>query len=317
MPYPLQVILSILGLPESDYQRMMTLTQELFGATDPDLQRGQGTPEEIGAVIMEFYMYFAQLTQERMADPTDDLASLIANGRDQGRADARPREARLLHHHRHRRPRHHVGIDVRGHGATRPASRATRAAAFRSVADRQRGRRDDPARLARASLHANGDRRHRDRRPADREGRLADAALHGGESRPEALRRTRSSSMSRGRTPTSRSPSGSGSTSASVPSWPARSSARCSPTSCLGSPRAELAGGEATSKAVFVSGYKSLPLRYTLDLDTRTSDRLDTGDFPKLSRSSRLRDESHQFRESSGKSQVFVKVESFGADALS
>ena len=78
------MILSILGLPESDYERMMTLTQELFGATDPDLQRGQGTPEEIGAVIMEFYMYFAQLTQERMADPTDDLASLIANGEIRG-----------------------------------------------------------------------------------------------------------------------------------------------------------------------------------------------------------------------------------------
>ena len=35
MPYPLQVILSILGLPESDYGRMLTLTQELFGADRP------------------------------------------------------------------------------------------------------------------------------------------------------------------------------------------------------------------------------------------------------------------------------------------
>ena len=32
MPYPLQVILAILGLPESDYPRMLQLTQELFGA---------------------------------------------------------------------------------------------------------------------------------------------------------------------------------------------------------------------------------------------------------------------------------------------
>src|SRR6202034_3932311 len=29
--YPLYVILSLLGLPESDFQRMLTLTQELFG----------------------------------------------------------------------------------------------------------------------------------------------------------------------------------------------------------------------------------------------------------------------------------------------
>ena len=84
VPYPLQVILSILGLAEEDYPRMLRLTQELFGATDPDLQRGEGAPEEIGAIIMDFYQYFAGLTQERMADPTDDLASLIANGEIRG-----------------------------------------------------------------------------------------------------------------------------------------------------------------------------------------------------------------------------------------
>ena len=40
MPFPLQVILAILGLPESDYPRMLQLTQELFGAADPELGRG-------------------------------------------------------------------------------------------------------------------------------------------------------------------------------------------------------------------------------------------------------------------------------------
>ena len=37
--FPLQVILSILGLPESDYAKMLKLTQELFGAEDPDIGR--------------------------------------------------------------------------------------------------------------------------------------------------------------------------------------------------------------------------------------------------------------------------------------
>lgn len=41
VPYPLQVILSILGLPESDYPRMLQLTQELFGASDEEMSRGQ------------------------------------------------------------------------------------------------------------------------------------------------------------------------------------------------------------------------------------------------------------------------------------
>ena len=35
--FPLHVILAILGLPEDDYPRMLALTQELFGAEDPDI----------------------------------------------------------------------------------------------------------------------------------------------------------------------------------------------------------------------------------------------------------------------------------------
>ena len=51
MEYPLQVILSILGLPEEDYPRMLKLTQELFGSSDPEFQRGQSM-EDLQAVIM-------------------------------------------------------------------------------------------------------------------------------------------------------------------------------------------------------------------------------------------------------------------------
>jgi cytochrome P450 len=80
MPFPLQVILAILGLPESDYPRMLTLTQELFGAADPELARGeQQTLEDLVAVINDFFVYFTNLTEARRAHPTDDLASLIAN----------------------------------------------------------------------------------------------------------------------------------------------------------------------------------------------------------------------------------------------
>jgi cytochrome P450 len=78
--YPLQVILAIHGLPEDDYPRMLQLTQELFGAEDPDLRREEMTPERAGEVILDFYQYFTALTTERMAEPTDDLATLIANG---------------------------------------------------------------------------------------------------------------------------------------------------------------------------------------------------------------------------------------------
>lgn len=80
-PYPLRVILKILGLPNEDFDRMMMLTQQLFGQQDPDMQRGEGSREDAQAVLMDFYSYFTQLTLARRENPTDDLASLIANGK--------------------------------------------------------------------------------------------------------------------------------------------------------------------------------------------------------------------------------------------
>jgi cytochrome P450 len=78
MQYPLQVILSILGLPETDYSRMLKLTQELFGSADPELSRGVSM-EDLIAVVQDFFAYFTELTEARKAEPTDDLASVIAN----------------------------------------------------------------------------------------------------------------------------------------------------------------------------------------------------------------------------------------------
>jgi cytochrome P450 len=82
--YPLSVILRILGLPESDFPRMLMLTQELFGSADPDLQRGS-TIEDLNKVIMDFFAYFGELTEARRAEPTSDLASVIANATIDGR----------------------------------------------------------------------------------------------------------------------------------------------------------------------------------------------------------------------------------------
>ncbi|KAA0110604.1 cytochrome P450 [Mycolicibacterium sp. P1-5] len=78
--FPLYVILSLLGLPESDFGRMLKLTQELFGGDDDELSRGKD-PEELHAVILDFFQYFTALTAERRANPTEDLASAIANAK--------------------------------------------------------------------------------------------------------------------------------------------------------------------------------------------------------------------------------------------
>lgn len=85
-PYPLHVVMQILGVPEEDEQRMLFLTQQMFGGQDEDLS-GTGmkdmTPEQITQVVAgavaEFERYFAGIAADRRANPTDDVASVIAN----------------------------------------------------------------------------------------------------------------------------------------------------------------------------------------------------------------------------------------------
>jgi cytochrome P450 len=81
--YPLYVILSLLGLPESDFPRMLALTHELFGGDDDEFKRG-ATLEEQLQVLLDFFGYFNELTASRRERPTEDLASAIANARIDG-----------------------------------------------------------------------------------------------------------------------------------------------------------------------------------------------------------------------------------------
>lgn len=81
--YPLYVIMSMLGIPESDFPRMLKYTQELFGTDDDEFQRGTSIEEQMG-VLLEMFQYFNELTASRRAEPTEDLASAIANARIDG-----------------------------------------------------------------------------------------------------------------------------------------------------------------------------------------------------------------------------------------
>ncbi len=89
--YPLHVIMEILGVPEGDEPRMLMLTQELFGATDPDLGREEGesdAPQDMGAiqgVLADFYQYFAKISADRREHPREDLATVIATSEIDGR----------------------------------------------------------------------------------------------------------------------------------------------------------------------------------------------------------------------------------------
>jgi cytochrome P450 len=84
--YPLRVVMDILGVPPEDEPRMLMLTQQLFGSTDPELNR---TREQISSaeqaiqmlhfVIADFENYFGALTADRRANPREDIATVIAN----------------------------------------------------------------------------------------------------------------------------------------------------------------------------------------------------------------------------------------------
>lgn len=76
--YPLYVIMSMLGLPEDDFPRMLKYTQEMFGNDDPELQRGT-TKEEQMASLLDMFAYFTAVTASRRENPTEDLASAVAN----------------------------------------------------------------------------------------------------------------------------------------------------------------------------------------------------------------------------------------------
>ncbi len=89
--YPLHVIMEVLGVPEIDEPRMLKLTQELFGSADPDVNRSgkavtdvdQGL-QDVQNTVIDFMTYFNAMTEDRRANPRNDLASVIANGQIDG-----------------------------------------------------------------------------------------------------------------------------------------------------------------------------------------------------------------------------------------
>ncbi len=91
--YPLRVILEILGVPRADEPLMLKLTQETFGALDPDvIARSQILTEGVGfqgtgnaqvdlvRLAQIFFDYFGQVVADRRRHPRDDLATVIATG---------------------------------------------------------------------------------------------------------------------------------------------------------------------------------------------------------------------------------------------
>lgn len=81
---PLKLISELLGVPPEEEWRILKLTNELFAGDDPEMRRVGDDPLSIFDTIKDIYDYFGDITDQRRANPTEDLASYIANGKIDG-----------------------------------------------------------------------------------------------------------------------------------------------------------------------------------------------------------------------------------------
>ncbi len=85
--YPLHVIMQILGVPVEDEPLMLKLTKQVFGNLDEDQNttgKAKQTAEQalmgLNSAVETFFRYFDVITRDRRENPRDDLATVIANG---------------------------------------------------------------------------------------------------------------------------------------------------------------------------------------------------------------------------------------------
>jgi cytochrome P450 len=73
-PFPLQIICEMMGIPESDERQILDWTNVILGAGDPDFG---GTLENLINVALEMFAYAQALGEARLANPIDDLTSVM------------------------------------------------------------------------------------------------------------------------------------------------------------------------------------------------------------------------------------------------
>ncbi len=73
---PLEIICDMMGIPSSDYRRILELTNLILGVGDPEYAM---TIEELMAAGMELSQYAQELGRQRVDKPTDDITSALVN----------------------------------------------------------------------------------------------------------------------------------------------------------------------------------------------------------------------------------------------
>ena len=84
--HPVRLITHILGVGKEDEAFVIRLANEVFGSEDPEFQRGtSGSEASVTSLMMEAFQFFSRIANERKKNPTDDLASAIANAEFDGK----------------------------------------------------------------------------------------------------------------------------------------------------------------------------------------------------------------------------------------
>jgi cytochrome P450 len=77
-PLPLAVLADLLGVPREDWRMMFRWTNAIVGSQDPEYQDGT-TQDTARSARESLFAYFWKMAEERRANPTDDIVSLLAN----------------------------------------------------------------------------------------------------------------------------------------------------------------------------------------------------------------------------------------------
>jgi len=88
--HPAHIIARILGLPREDEPFIVRFANEWFGSDDPEFRRGQDRVSHHKTIIADFLLFTSRIIADRRARPREDLASVIANARINGRPMGEP-----------------------------------------------------------------------------------------------------------------------------------------------------------------------------------------------------------------------------------
>src|ERR1700688_2629078 len=79
--YPLRILMTILGLPREDEERLLKITQAYFGGGDPEMQKGN----DLIDATMAYVDYCRAVVKERRQTPKDAAATVIATSEIDGK----------------------------------------------------------------------------------------------------------------------------------------------------------------------------------------------------------------------------------------